>query len=96
MLFACVSPTSTLIPPHFVCADGGLGWTLLAIPLFSMPSFKEVTLDSMNYGSVVFVGFVAISAIWYWIWGYKNYAGPPVVEDLADASISDPGKLDHV
>ncbi|PLB44399.1 amino acid transporter [Aspergillus steynii IBT 23096] len=68
---------------------GGLGifcnivciaWTLLAIPLFSMPTTIPVTLESMNYASVVFVGFVAISAFWYWIWGYRNYAGPPTTE----------------
>ena len=30
----------------------------------------------MNYASVVFVGFVAISAVWYGVWGRKNYIGP--------------------
>ncbi|KAL4889387.1 amino acid/polyamine transporter I [Aspergillus ambiguus] len=55
-----------------------LAWTLLAIPLFCMPTFRTVTLETMNYASVVFVGIVAISALWYWIWGYRNYAGPPL------------------
>lgn len=54
-----------------------LAWTLLAIPLFSMPTFKDVTVDTMNYASVVFVGYVAIAAVWYWVWGHKNYVGPP-------------------
>jgi hypothetical protein len=31
----------------------------------------------MNYASVVFVGVVAIAAVWYGVWGYKNYRGPP-------------------
>jgi ABC-type nickel/cobalt efflux system permease component RcnA len=52
-------------------------WTVLAVPLFSMPTLMEVTVESMNYASVVLVGFVAMSAIWYWVWGHKNYAGPP-------------------
>lgn len=42
-----------------------------------MPTLKTVTLDSMNYASVVFVGFVFIAAVWYIIWGYQNYRGPP-------------------
>lgn len=42
-----------------------------------MPTLKTVTLESMNYASVVFVGFVFIAAVWYIIWGYQNYRGPP-------------------
>lgn len=30
----------------------------------------------MNYASVVFVGFVSISGVWYGVWGRKNYIGP--------------------
>lgn len=54
-----------------------LAWTLLAIPLFCMPTFKYVTVNTMNYAVVVFVGIVLISALWYWVWGHENYAGPP-------------------
>ena len=46
-----------------------------------MPTFIPVKLEAMNYASVVFVGVVAASALWYWAWGYKNYAGPPAMED---------------
>lgn len=42
-----------------------------------MPTLENVALASMNYASVVFVGFVAIAAVWYAVWGYKNYRGPP-------------------
>lgn len=42
-----------------------------------MPTLEVVTKESMNYASVVFFGFVLIAAIWYIIWGYKNYRGPP-------------------
>ncbi|OJJ29699.1 hypothetical protein ASPWEDRAFT_46447 [Aspergillus wentii DTO 134E9] len=55
-----------------------IAWSLLAVPLFCMPTYSTVTLDTMNYASVVFFGFVVISTVWYWVWGYKNYAGPPV------------------
>ncbi|OJJ41943.1 hypothetical protein ASPWEDRAFT_100493 [Aspergillus wentii DTO 134E9] len=65
-----------------------LAWCLVAIPLFSMPSYSTVTLESMNYASVVFVGFIAIAAVWYWVWGYRNYAGPPLGVDIT-SSLSD-------
>lgn len=42
-----------------------------------MPTLKQVDKESMNYASVVFVGFVLISAVWYGVWGYHNYRGPP-------------------
>ena len=32
---------------------------------------------TMNYASVVFVGFSLISVAWYLAWGRRNYAGPP-------------------
>lgn len=70
-------------------------WTALAIPLFCMPTFSAVTLEDMNYASVVFVGFVTVSAVWYWAWGHKNYSGPPTegveiaVESLDDANATD-------
>lgn len=58
-----------------LCPDAG--WSLLAIPLFCMPTTKEVTKETMNYASVVFFGFVIIAAVWYAVWGLKNYRGPP-------------------
>ncbi|KAK7991809.1 amino acid permease [Apiospora saccharicola] len=54
-----------------------LGWSLLAIPLFCMPSSIPVDPATMNYASVVFVAFTIISAVWYVAWGHKHYAGPP-------------------
>ncbi|EAW13758.1 putative amino acid permease [Aspergillus clavatus NRRL 1] len=60
-----------------ICNVVALAWSLLAIPLFCMPSFMVVTLETMSYACVVFVGFTAIAALWYWVWGYQNYAGPP-------------------
>ncbi|KAJ9641679.1 hypothetical protein H2204_002741 [Knufia peltigerae] len=56
-------------------------WTLFIIPVFSFPFFNPVTLEGMNYASVVFVGGVTISAVWYFVWGKKNYEGPPVRAD---------------
>ncbi|KAL3424198.1 amino acid permease [Phlyctema vagabunda] len=60
-----------------------IAWSLLAVPLFCMPSFIPVTADTMNYASVVFVAFSSVAALWYIVWGRKHYAGPPVQEDAA-------------
>ncbi|KAJ5681331.1 Amino acid/polyamine transporter I [Penicillium maclennaniae] len=67
-----------------------LAWSLLAIPLFCMPTLETVTLQDMNYASVVFVGFVSIAAVWYIVWGYQNYRGPPTdaVENDSDSPLS--------
>ena len=50
---------------------------MLAIPLFCMPSAVPVATTSVNYAPVVFVAAMAVSGIWYWVWGYDNYVGPP-------------------
>ncbi|OTB00185.1 hypothetical protein M426DRAFT_324499 [Hypoxylon sp. CI-4A] len=53
-------------------------WSLLAIPLFCMPTTVPVVDPAtMNYASVVFVGFTSISVAWYIAWGRKHYTGPP-------------------
>lgn len=53
-------------------------WTLLAIPLFCMPSLVPTPPESVNYASAVFALACIASGAWYWIWGHRNYAGPPV------------------
>ncbi|KAG6083628.1 hypothetical protein E4U15_001900 [Claviceps sp. LM218 group G6] len=55
-----------------------VAWSALALPLFCMPSTIPVVPTTVNYAPVVFVFATAVSAIWYWVWGHKNYAGPPV------------------
>ncbi|KAH0580048.1 hypothetical protein H2248_002862 [Termitomyces sp. 'cryptogamus'] len=59
-----------------------LAWILLEIVLFSMPVAIPVDRVTMNYASVVFVGFAAISAGWYFINGRYHYAGPPTPSDI--------------
>ncbi|KAI5852143.1 GABA permease [Tricharina praecox] len=53
-------------------------WIGLAVVLFCMPVSIPVQADGMNYASVVFAGFTAISAGWYFIRGRKAFKGPPV------------------
>lgn len=37
----------------------------------------------MNYASVVFAAFFLVASVWYFVWGRKHYAGPPVQDDEA-------------
>ncbi|KAI1764584.1 amino acid transporter [Hypoxylon sp. FL1150] len=60
------------------CNIVSICWSLLAIPLFCMPTTIPVVDPTlMNYASVVFVAFTAISVGWYVAWGRKHYTGPP-------------------
>lgn len=60
-----------------------LCWICLAVVLFCMPVSLPVAPATMNYASVVFAGFAAISVLWYFIRGRKNFNGPPVPVDVA-------------
>lgn len=68
-------------------------WIVFELVLFSMPQALPVTAASMNYASVVFVGFAVLSAVWYGVAGRhgkfcemdhwiqltigKDFKGPP-------------------
>ncbi|CAM1502361.1 Fc.00g043450.m01.CDS01 [Cosmosporella sp. VM-42] len=54
-------------------------WIILAVVIFCMPVSLPVTASSMNYASVVFAGFAAISAVWYFAHARKNFKGPIMV-----------------
>ena len=47
-------------------------WIAFELVLFSMPTALPVTLVSMNYSSVVLVGFGAIAAVWYCLHSRKG------------------------
>lgn len=46
-----------------------------------MPTTIPVVPEYMNYASVVFFSFFVVATAWYFIWGKKNYEGPPTHED---------------
>lgn len=48
---------------------GVMVWILFELVFFSMPTALPVTDVSMNYASVVLVGFTGMSMIWYMVWG---------------------------
>lgn len=52
-------------------------WILFELVLFCMPTTLPVTVVSMNYASVVLVGFGAISLFWYLVYARSHYIGPP-------------------
>ncbi|KAI1337679.1 amino acid transporter [Xylariaceae sp. FL0016] len=58
-------------------------WIIFEVVLFSMPTALPVTAVSMNYAIVVFLGFMALSAVWYGIYARKVYQGPPESDGLA-------------
>ena len=58
-----------------------VGWIGFSIVIFCMPVAIPVTASSMNYASVVFSGFAAISFFWYALYGRKHFHGPPLVEN---------------
>ncbi|KAK1923905.1 amino acid transporter [Papiliotrema laurentii] len=60
------------------CNVVAICWYIFALPLLSFPTAIPVTKETMNYASAVFVGFAAISVIWYIIYGKKHYKGPPI------------------
>ncbi|KAJ5549790.1 hypothetical protein N7461_004488 [Penicillium sp. DV-2018c] len=56
-----------------------LSWIGFELVLFSMPTVLPVTAISMNYASVVFVGFLVISAVWYFAHARKcEFLLPPL------------------
>ncbi|KAI7208238.1 putative amino acid permease [Hortaea werneckii] len=59
-----------------------LAWISFEMVLFSMPTALPVTAASMNYASVVLVGFGAIAAMSYIIYLRKVYNGPPTSEGM--------------
>ncbi|OBT43228.1 hypothetical protein VE00_06444 [Pseudogymnoascus sp. WSF 3629] len=53
-----------------------VAWIFFSVIIFSMPVSIPVTASSMNYASVVFAGFAAISGAWYLVHARKNFKGP--------------------
>ncbi|KAF8838089.1 amino acid transporter [Paxillus ammoniavirescens] len=69
-------------------------WIMFAIVLFSMPAIIPATQVTMNYASVVFVGFAVVSAVWYTINGRFHYTGPPVPSSESGPSSLSPSKVE--
>ncbi|KAJ3822854.1 amino acid transporter [Lentinula raphanica] len=51
-------------------------WIGFEMVIVSMPVALPVHADDMNYASVVFIGFIVVSAVWYIVDGRYVYKGP--------------------
>lgn len=75
-------------------------WVMFSIILYCMPVSLPVTASSMNYASIVFCGFAALSVGWYYAKGREIFSGPPMtmtgipVADAQDPAVD--GKLKMV
>ncbi|KAL8936031.1 MAG: hypothetical protein Q9216_005145 [Gyalolechia sp. 2 TL-2023] len=65
----------------WLCNVVSICWSALALPLFCMPTAIPVVPDYMNYASVVFFAFFVVATAWYFVWGKKNYCGPPTHDE---------------
>ena len=72
-------------PGPFFMGNGWLGrtvnwiaifWTLFECTVLSFPVVKDVDANSMNWGSIVMFGVLAIVSIWYLVYARKVYHGP--------------------
>lgn len=59
-------------PIGFLVNGLSVAWIAFQLVLFSMPAALPVTVVSMNYASVVFVGFMFISFVYYVVYGHKG------------------------
>ncbi|KAG8749739.1 hypothetical protein FRC12_013255 [Ceratobasidium sp. 428] len=65
--------------------DGALGWTVNSIcilwtifvaVILAIPTVRPVTKLNMNYASVITVGVMFCSLVWYFSGARKHYHGP--------------------
>ncbi|KAI1818191.1 amino acid transporter [Poronia punctata] len=69
--------------------------------LFFFPYELSTTVESMNYNSVILVGTVAISVIWWFVHATRHYPGPKVMklyihEDTPVLDGTDPRETENV
>lgn len=64
------------------------GTAVLFIALFNVmycfPYALPTTVASMNYNSVILVGVVALTTIWWFVHGLRKYEGPKLGSLYAD------------
>jgi amino acid transporter len=53
-----------------------ISWTLFVCVIFSLPTVFPVTKINMNYASVITVGVVFLSGVWYILSAHRHYHGP--------------------
>lgn len=66
----------------------GVLWIAFQLVLFSMPTVLPVTAVSMNYASVVLVGFMFLSIVYYVFWARKGMFFPESMMSTLKLTIS--------
>ncbi|PCH43180.1 APC amino acid permease [Wolfiporia cocos MD-104 SS10] len=83
-------------PGPFYMGNGALGWaanlacifwTMFVCVIFCIPTELPVTKTNMNYASVITVGIIVLSGVWFVCGGHRHYKGP---------SMNDPNYRDAV
>lgn len=63
--------------------------------LFCFPFVYPTTTESMNYNSVILVGVVGLTAVWWLVHARRNYPGPKVMGlYIHDGDPSNGGKVE--
>ena len=70
-------------------------WIAFEVVLFSMPVAIPVTVVSMNYAAVVYVGFAFLAAVWYLIHARKGKT-TPIRENDFNADIAPQSTKAHL
>ena len=65
-----------------------LCWIAFEVVLFSMPTVLPVTKVTMNYASVVLVGFLSIAAVWYFIYARKGMSSSTQVLAISHVKLT--------
>ncbi|KAF8064061.1 APC amino acid permease [Lyophyllum atratum] len=85
-------------PGPFYMGDGFIGkacnficitWTLFIVVIFSLPTVLPVTPSNMNYASVITVGVMVLSGVWYMLGARKHYVGPQSNLHERDTSVDE-------
>ncbi|KAI0724668.1 APC amino acid permease [Fomitopsis betulina] len=72
-------------PGPFYMGDGLLGWaanltsifwTIFVCIIFCIPTQLPVTKTNMNYASVITIGVIFLSGVWYVCGAHRHYKGP--------------------
>ena len=60
---------------------GAIAWllTVWVFCFFPLATGKGLTLQTMNWNVVIYVGFIVIGMVYWFVWGYEIYT-PPVLK----------------
>ncbi|KAF7172168.1 hypothetical protein CNMCM5623_004415 [Aspergillus felis] len=62
-----------------------VAYILVTIVFFCFPLTRPVTVHNMNYSSVITVGLVTLTALWWFVRGRRDYRGPRYSAEIAQS-----------